>query len=54
MTILDFIVDIVGEIPTELESLVYIFAVLVLLFIIKCFFELIRSVFGVTKWITSN
>lgn len=54
MTIIDFFTDIVGEVPAELESLVYVFGIIVLCFICKCFFELISSVFGVTKWTRSN
>lgn len=54
MNIIDFMTDIIGEVPPELESMVYVFAVVVLLFIIKCFFELIASVFGVTKWTRSD
>lgn len=54
MEILQFITDMVGEVPPELESLVYILGVVILLFVIRCFFDLITSVFGVTKWTRSN
>lgn len=54
MDIITFITDMVGDIPPELESFVYVLGVLVLLFVIKCFFELITSIFGVTKWTRSN
>lgn len=49
-TILDFIVNMVGEVPAELESLIYVIAVIVLLFIVKCFFDIINAIFGVTRW----
>lgn len=49
-TLIQLFTSFVGEIPPELESLVYIFMILVLLFVIDAFFMVLSSVFGVSKW----
>lgn len=46
----DFVVNTVGEIPPELESLVYVLLLLVFFFVLYLFFQLLFIVFGVTKW----
>lgn len=46
----DMFVSLLGEIPTELEPLFYIICVIVLLFVLKSFFDLLWVIFGVFKW----
>lgn len=46
----EFFTTLIGEVPPELEGLFYILCVIVLLFIINMFFNLLFVVFGVTKW----
>lgn len=49
-TLISFLTSLVGEIPPEMESVVYVFAIFILLYIIDSFFVLLTSLFGVTKW----
>lgn len=49
-TLYDFITSIIGTVPPELESLVYVILLLVFLYIIYLFFQLLFVVFGVSKW----
>lgn len=46
----EFFTTLIGDIPPEMEGLFYIICVIVLLFIINMFFNLLFVVFGVTKW----
>lgn len=48
--LIDFLTSIVGEIPPELESLVYVICVVVLLYIVDQFFSVLSAIFGVSKW----
>lgn len=49
-TLINFIVQMVGEVPPEFEGLIYVIAVFILLYIIDSFFVLLTSLLGVTKW----
>lgn len=48
--LIDFLVSIVGEIPPEFESLVYVIGIIVLLYVVDQFFSVLTSIFGVSKW----
>lgn len=48
--LVQFFVDLVGEIPPEFEGLIYVFALFVLLFVICEFFTMLSTLLGVTKW----
>lgn len=50
ITLYDFLTSIVGTVPAELESMVYILLVLVFFYLIYLFFQLLFIVFGVSKW----
>lgn len=50
VTLYDFITSLVGEVPAELEGLVYVILVLVFFYILYLFFQLLFILFGVTKW----
>lgn len=49
-TLISFFQTIIGEIPPEFESIIYVFGIFVLLYIIDSFFMVLSSLFGVTKW----
>ena len=51
-TIINFLTEIVGEVPPEFEGLIYVFGVFIVLYIIDQFFTLLSTLFGVTKWQT--
>lgn len=50
LTLYDFITSIVGDVPAELESLVYLLLCLVFFYVLYLFFQLLFIVFGVSKW----
>lgn len=50
VTLYEFIENIVGSVPAELESLIYVILCLVFFYILYMFFNLLFIVFGVTKW----
>lgn len=45
-----FLENIVGTVPSEFESLIYVICIIVLLYIIDGFFSVLTSIFGVSKW----
>lgn len=49
-TLITFFESFIGDIPSEMESLIYVFGIFVLLFVIDQFFTLLSTLFGVTKW----
>lgn len=49
-TLITFFESFIGDIPAEMESLIYVFGIFVLLFVIDQFFTLLSTLFGVTKW----
>lgn len=49
-TLISFFEAYIGEVPAEMESLIYIFGLFVLLFIIDQFFTMLSALFGVSKW----
>lgn len=48
--LIDLFVNLIGEIPSEFESFVYVLGVFVLVYVIDAFFIMLGSIFGVTKW----
>lgn len=42
--------SLLGDIPPELSSMAYIFYMLVLLFVLACFFGLLQKLFEVARW----
>lgn len=49
-TLIGFFESIIGEIPAELESLVYVLLLIVVLYVVDQFFTMLSAIFGVTKW----
>lgn len=49
-TLIDFFESIIGPVPSELQPVIYILFVIVILFCIESFMNLLFNIFGVTKW----
>lgn len=49
-TIINFFESIIGEIPPEFESLIYVFGLLIVLFVIDGFFTVFSALFKVGQW----
>lgn len=48
--VMDFFTNFIGDVPPELEGLVYVIACIFLFYAVDAFFILFRSIFEVRGW----